>query len=122
MAKSIKQHMEERNNMQFVENVQGKKLGKQDIPTASKPKNIRVSESKINEIRDKNNLKIEKEQREASKKKTRKGIAKLAAGTAAIATGMYYGLTKTVGGETKYTSGGQPYKTEKKRIPIWQKE
>jgi hypothetical protein len=52
------------------------------------------------------------------------GMAKFAAGSAAIAAGMYYGLTKTIGGNVHYDAQGKDTgsRSKKRRVPIWSKD
>jgi hypothetical protein len=59
----------------------------------------------------------------ASKKKRNESMAKLAAGAAGTAAAMYYGLTKTVGGnEHKDAQGNVTGKSKRRRVPIWSKD
>jgi hypothetical protein len=103
--------------------IKGKQLTKQPVAKMTKPEDIKVSEKTMNSLTAKASKSLETRQKAAAKKKRNEGMAKLAAGAAGTATAMYYGLTKTVGGnEHRDAQGNVTGKSKKRRVPIWSKD
>jgi hypothetical protein len=98
-------------------------LSKPLAPTFPEPKISKKQYEAVSLMGDKSKKSSDLYFTDKASKRQKAGMAKLAAGTAATAASMYYGLTKKVGGhEHKDAQGNVTGKTKSRRVPIWSKD